>query len=541
MSADDRGDRVVQFLAPIPDEERTRRLKAEVERLVRLSSTEWLYYVTLEGYAEKYGVDQATFKAMVEAAVKENEKKHHAEQVEQRRIEARVDRKQEREDQRARRDRKDEAALSRKEIERERKEAERARKEAERIEREQEAARVKREAAFAEIAELPKLTHEARLKEAAKRLGEDFEFLVEEFGVFYAAREIPEDLEPWPDPVNTAELLAEIETKFRRYVVASDAIVTVSVLYGPFTYIVEIATHAPKLIYTFPDKDAGKSTALHVQRRIVQRAYPAVEVTGAVLYRIIDRLKPTLCLDEADSLFKRRTVLAHIINESWSNSGTKIPRTGPHGEILEFDPYGPQVIAMKKLNMADTTLSRSIICRIWPKLPSERVEEFTYQDDDEFKVIRRKLLRWAVGNAVTLSAAKPVFPLGFNNRIRTNWKMLLAIADLAGGKWPKRMRKAALALETERDEASEGIRLFAGLRDVWGRQEKRPSADLCAALATHPSGEWADFRGKDPISPHQLAAILRDYGIRPIHGNKFGFYRRSQFEDAWARLLQKPT
>src|SRR5262249_13311743 len=202
---------------------------------------------------------------------------------------------------------------------------------------------------------------------------------------------------------------------------------------------------------------------------------------------------------------------------------------------------GAQVIAMKKLNMADTTLSRSFICRIWPKLPSERVEEFTYQDDDEFKVIRRKLLRWMVDNAVALCAAKPVFPPGFNNRVRRNWKMLLAIADLAAGKWPKRRRKAALEVEVERDEASEGIRLFAGLRDVWGKQEKWSSADLCTALVAHPSGEWADFRGKGPISPHQLAAMLREYGIRPIHGGKHGFYRRAQFEDAWARLLQKPT
>jgi putative DNA primase/helicase len=93
--------------------------------------------------------------------------------------------------------------------------------------------------------------------------------------------------------------------------------------------VAEIATHAPKLLYTSPVKDAGKSTALHVVRRMVQRAYPAVEATGAVLYRIIDRLKPTLLLDEADTLFKRRTALAHIINESWTNSGSKIPRAKP--------------------------------------------------------------------------------------------------------------------------------------------------------------------------------------------------------------------
>jgi len=524
-----------------PDaEERARRLRVEVERLARLPAVEWMFY--LPDIAKKHGIEDTALKRMVEAVIKENEKKRRAEQAEQRRIEARVERKQAREEERVRRDRKEGAALSRKETER-------ARKEAERIEREQEAKQVKREAIFAEIAELPKLTHEVRLKEAAKRLGEDLEILVEEFEVFLAARTIPEDLQPWDTPIAAAELLDAIETKFRRYVVASDAIVTASVLYVPFTYVVEIATHAPKLIYTFPTKEAGKSTALHVMRRMVQRAYPAVEVTGAVLYRIIDRLRPTLLLDEADSLFKRRTILAHIINESWSNSGTKIPRTGPHGEILEFDPYGAQIISMRGLDMPDTTLSRSIICMIWPKLPSEVVEEFTYQDDAEFKVIRRQLLRFAIDNAVALRDAKPEFPPGFNNRIRVNWRMALAIAGLAGGQWPKRVREAALELETDRDEPSEMIRLFAALRDVWGSAEVRTSESLCRALAEH-SEEWADYRGKGhPIGPHQLAALLRPFGIRPIHNlhptgrakeNQAG-YRRAQFEDAWARLLQKPS
>jgi putative DNA primase/helicase len=80
-------------------------------------------------------------------------------------------------------------------------------------------------------------------------------------------------------------------------------------------------------------------------------------------------------------------------------------------------------------------LSRCIVCFIWPKLASETVEDFTYADDDEFKTIRRKLLRWAVDNAVTLRDARPEFPPGFNNRVRTNWKTLLAIADLAGDEW----------------------------------------------------------------------------------------------------------
>src|SRR5215471_11101275 len=140
-------DSVVPFRAP--DEERARRLTIELERLAQLPMVEWMFYVATESHAAKYGVDCATLKRMVEAVVKENEKKHRAEQAEQRRIEARAEKKQEQEDQRVRRDHKEEATLSRKEIERERKEAERERKEAERIEREEQAKRVRREAAFA--------------------------------------------------------------------------------------------------------------------------------------------------------------------------------------------------------------------------------------------------------------------------------------------------------------------------------------------------------------------------------------------------------
>jgi hypothetical protein len=97
----------------------------------------------------------------------------------------------------------------------------------------------------------------------------------------------------------------------------------------------------------------------------------------------------------------------------------------------------------------------------------------------------------------------------FNNRIRNNWQLLWAIADLAGGEWPKRARAAALELETERDEPSEGLRLLAAIRDIFGTREAMTSADICAALVVDPSGEWANFRDKGPISQTQLAVLLK--------------------------------
>ena len=482
--ADD--DKIIQLHTMPPEvslEERARKLTVEVERLARLPTTEWLYYLESGDTARKYGIEPGKLKQMVEAAIKANEKTAREAKADDRREKRQV----ERDDRRSRQ------------------QQERARKEAERLAREQEERRKKHELLFAEIATLPRMTHTVRLQEAAKRLSEDFDELHEEFEVYFAARSIRPEEEPWPEAVGAAELLAEIETKFRRYVVVSDAIAAATVLWVVFTYVVEIAAHAPKLLFHFPEKDAGKSTALGVLRHMVQRPYAAVEATGAAIYRIVDRLKPTLLLDEADKLFQRNTVLAHIINTSWTNSGQKIPRVGAGGVVVEYDPYGTQAIAMKGLDMPDTTLSRCIPCMIWPKLPSEVVDDFNYLDDDEFRTLRRKLVRWAVDNATALRDANPEPAPGFSNRIRQNWRTLLAIADLAGGGWPKRARAAALELRADDNaEPTDGVKALAVMAGLLRGRKEITSAEVVAALTADPTSEWCDFRGKradltDPI------------------------------------------
>jgi hypothetical protein len=537
-----RDEKIVDFPKAAP-EEQARRLQIEVERLARQSPTEWMFW--LDGAAEKHGIASTKLTAMIEASIKANEKKAREDKAEDRLREQRAEKKEKKESTA----RREEERKRQREQERADKEAESARKEAERIEREQEIRRKKREAVFAEIAKLPQLTHTTRLKEAAGRLGEDFEILQEEFEYFFAARSIPQELEPWPEPVDTAELLAEIETKFRRFVVVSNAITAATALWVAFTYVVEIAVHAPKLLFHFPEKDAGKTTALGALRHMIQRPYAAIEATGAAVYRIVDRLKPTLLLDEADKLFQRNTMLAHIINASWTNGGQKIPRVGPGGVVVEYDPYGTQAIAVKGLNMPDTTLSRCIPCMIWPKLPTEVVEDFNYVDDEEFRTIRRKLARWTVDNATALRDANPEPAPGFNNRIKMNWKILLAIADLAGGDWPKRARAAALELrEEDGSEPTDRVKAVTAMEQLLRGREEITSAEVCATLTADPTSEWCDFRGKGPISQTQFAALLRPYGIYTVrlHPTKRARlsrhgYRAAQFKNVWARLLRKPT
>jgi hypothetical protein len=82
MSASDNPEtgRVVSFPGT---EEHARRLRVEVERLARLPVVEWMLY--LDDTAKKHGIDKATLKTMVEAVVKELEKKAREDRGELRR------------------------------------------------------------------------------------------------------------------------------------------------------------------------------------------------------------------------------------------------------------------------------------------------------------------------------------------------------------------------------------------------------------------------------------------------------------------------
>jgi L-alanine-DL-glutamate epimerase-like enolase superfamily enzyme len=48
---------------------------------------------------------------------------------------------------------------------------------------------------------------------------------------------------------------------------------------------------------------------------------------------------------------------------------------------------------------------------------------------------------------------KPAQPPGFNNRLSANWKLLLQIAQHAGGGWPEQARRSAIYLSLSRARA----------------------------------------------------------------------------------------
>jgi hypothetical protein len=311
----------------------------------------------------------------------------------------------------------------------------------------------------------------------------------------------------------------------------------------------DVPTHSPILAATSAEPDSGKSTLVAVAGRATPRfSSNLVELTGPSLYRYVDAVKPTIAIDEADDLFARKSDLKHIVNAGWTR-GAKIPRQVNIGGVsttVYFDPYTPKTIALLGGNLPPTTRSRCIELRMLPKRPDETVEEFKYVDDPESAVLRRKFARFAADNAAALKSAQPTMPSGLNNRAAMNWKLLLAIAELAGAPWPKRAREAAERLSRRGKRPSDGVRLLAAIRAMFAETGKNEitSEDLVAKLCQNPLDIWKTYNKGGPITQRQVADLFDTYEVHPVslHPTKRKDFSRQgyklgQFDDAFARYL----
>jgi len=231
-----------------------------------------------------------------------------------------------------------------------------------------------------------------------------------------------------------------------------------------------------------------------------------------------------------DDLFCRKSDLRAIVNAGWSR-GTRIPRLGRW-----YDPFCPKILGiLGKTKLPRTIASRSIILRMWPKKPEEKAEDFAYADDPEFSTIRRKLARWAADKVSIIKELKPPQPPGFNNRLSANWKLPLQIEA----------RRSAIYLSRAPYEPSMGVQLLAALRAMFAKNRTQiTSEQVVQELLADPDSQWHEYRSRGPITKNQVAALLKDFEIRPVvvHPTKRADlsrhgYRAAQFEDAFARFL----
>jgi hypothetical protein len=191
-------------------------------------------------------------------------------------------------------------------------------------------------------------------------------------------------------------------------------------------------------------------------------------------------------------------------------------------------------------------MSRCIVVELRRRKQDERIERFTHDDDPELSNLRRRLRRWSMDNADTLRDANPSMAPEFENRRGDNWRVLLAIADLAGADWGDKARVAADKLEGSSDTSTVGVRLLSAVKVVFDQLDRAEDAissdELVTKLIAEPTSEWCEWKNGKGITQNQVARLLKSFRIFPervrISGDRqVRGYLRARFADAWQRYV----
>ena len=362
------------------------------------------------------------------------------------------------------------------------------------------------------------------------------------------------DFETWADPVNGAELVADICKHLRSVVILPPGADVAIALWIIHTYLLEPADAAqvlhtsPLLSINSPDRQCGKSTVKQMLDLLVARPCTADNISTASLYRLIQIEQPTLLIDEADTFLMQRQEMVGILNSGYRPDGFVIRQGGVNfTEPLKFPTWGAKAIFSIGV-LPPALYSRCISIPMKRKRPEEKVTRFNVyirQNRTDLMDIRRKILRFCTDNRDAISMCTPTLPEHLDDRQQDNWEPLLQIASLCGGNWLDLAIAAALDLSPVNlfDETNLSEMLLADIAEIFelSGDDRVSSSSLLKILIDDPTKPWVDYRRGRPITQSDIASMLRRYGIRPVDlrvsGKVLKCYLVSDFEDAFARYL----
>ena len=358
--------------------------------------------------------------------------------------------------------------------------------------------------------------------------------------------QLPEP-EPWPEPVDGAQTLAEISATFERHVVMPKCAADVVALWVAHAHCFEAFEHTPRLILMSATRRCGKTLVRDIASFLVPRPLPTENISTAALFRIIESSKPTLLVDEFDGWLRENSELISILNSGHKRGGQVARCVGDDSDVRAFRVFAPVLIAGIG-SLPPTLADRSIVIRL-QRASEEEIRgkaRFDSRKPEHVQVLARKLARWVSDNRHKLGSIDPKLPGGCFNREADVWRPLFAIAEAAGGDWPERSAEAFNVLTDRADDASLGEQL---LHDIWQvfqitQADRIKSADLAASLCELEGRPWAEWHGR-PLSPNSLAKLLKPFGIIPgsirLSNNETAKgYPLEAFEDAFKRYISFP-
>ena len=343
---------------------------------------------------------------------------------------------------------------------------------------------------------------------------------------------------------------------------------TAVTLWALHTWLFEAFDVSPFLSITSPTLRVGKSHLLDALAMVVKRPAFSSQSTPAGVFRQIDAQRPTLLVDESDEVF---AALRGILNGSYDKEHAVVMRADG-----AYSTYCPKALVALDVQggggnpLPQTVVDRAIPIRMLRRRPDQEIERLTKRRKKELRpqieAIRAGAHHWAGQFFDENGDVLPEFEKSFspeeltelNDRSWDSWEVLLVIANLLGGDWPDRARRAALLVEQDREfleTLSAGELLVQDVLRVFKdeRVEQIASASLVVALTRLPQSVWARRwpkvragREEELLGEQQeLADLLKGFGVRPkvLHSGRgaarkaYRGYDRVMFEEVWSRYV----
>jgi hypothetical protein len=358
-------------------------------------------------------------------------------------------------------------------------------------------------------------------------------------------KQLFDDVVPWPDPVDGAALLTDIRAVLQRHVIADKPVLTATVLWVLHSWCMDVFNVSPLAHISAPEKRCGKTILLTAMSRLCYRAMPASNISSAALYRVVERWRPTLLIDEVDSFLHGNEVARGLLDGGLTpDMAYSIRCDGDDHEIKQFSTWAAKALCGIG-RLASTLEDRSIPLRLRRKIAGEQVESIHRSDPSVWENLQRRIARWTQDNKERLGKTRPGSIPGLNDRAQDCWEPLLSIAEVAGGEWPDEARSAAVALHGVEDQSSSaGVELLAAIMGIFENKgvDRMASCNLLAALVEDEEAPWATWNHGSQMSFHQLGKKLRGFGIssatmRLANGDRLKGYTLDSFRDAFSRYL----
>src|SRR5207237_8765909 len=102
--------------------------------------------------------------------------------------------------------------------------------------------------------------------------------------------------------------------------------------------------HTPRLNLSSPEAGCGKTTTLDLIATMTPRALRTEDITGPVLFRVVDQHQPTLLLYEVDAYLTHSDELRGLLNAGHKQRACAFMCEGGRYAVRAFIDFGQVVL-----------------------------------------------------------------------------------------------------------------------------------------------------------------------------------------------------